>query len=146
MVKLYITTERVARYNKRCNNKQISEMQSIIKKKTDDVHEFIEDNRQISNSLSRSNGFNKMIYNAYSGLYNRYTNIVREFDKMRVYLRVTEEKLKKTTELYENLEDIYNEKVEECERLNKVEKTEECERLNKVEKTEECEIEEENKL
>jgi len=29
--------------------------------------------------------------------------------------------------LYENLEDIYNEKVEECERLNKVEKMEEGE-------------------
>jgi len=125
MVKLYITTDRTFRYNKRCNEKQVSEMKHIIKKKTDEVHYFIENNRQIGNILSRTNGFNKMIYNAYSELYKKYTNLIHDFDKLRVTLCNTEAKLKETTDLYENLEDIYNEKVAECERLKKTDILEE---------------------
>jgi hypothetical protein len=127
MVKLYITTDRTFRYNNRCNEKQFSEMKHIIKKKTDEVHYFIENNRQIGNILSRTNGFNKMIYNAYSELYKKYTNLIHDFDKLRVTLCNTESKLKDTTELYENLEDIYNEKVAECERLKKTDTLEEGE-------------------
>ena len=127
MVKLYITTDRTFRYNKRCNEKQVSEMKHIIKKKTDEVHYFIENNRQIGNILSRTNGFNKMIYNAYSELYKKYTNLIHDFDKLRVTLCNTEAKLKETTDLYENLEDIYNEKVAECERLKKTDILEEGE-------------------
>ena len=127
MVKLYITTERTFRYNKRCNEKQVSEMKYIIKKKTDEVHNCIEHNRQIGNVLSRTNGFNRMIYNTYSELYKKYTNVIRDFDKMRLTLRDTEAKLKETTEMYENLEDIYDEKVAECERLKKTETLEEGE-------------------
>ena len=124
MVKLYITTERTFRYNNRCNEKQISEMKHIIKKKTDEVHKCIEHNRHIGNILSRTNGFNRMIYNTYSELYKKYINLIQNFDKLRVTLRDTETKLKETTDLYENLEDIYNEKVSECERLKKSEETE----------------------
>lgn len=127
MVKLYITTDRTFRYNKRCNEKQVSEMKCIINKKTDEVHYFIESNRQIKNVLSRTNGFNKMIYNAYSELYKKYTELIHNFDELRVTLCNTEEKLKETTDLYENLEDIYNEKVAECERLKKTDISEECE-------------------
>lgn len=127
MVKLYITTDRTFRYNKRCNEKQVSEMKHIIKKKTDEVHKCIENNRQIGNILSRTNGFNKMIYNAYSELYKKYTDLIHSFDKLRVTLRNTEEKLKETTDLYENLEDIYNEKVAECERLKKSDTSQENE-------------------
>lgn len=119
MVKLYIATDRTFRYNNRCNEKKVSEMKHIIKKKTDEVHNYIENNRQIGNILSRTNGFNKMIYNAYSELYKKYTNLIHDFDKLRVTLRNTDAKLKETTELYENLEDVYDEKVEECERLKK---------------------------
>lgn len=125
MVKLYITTDRTFRYNKRCNEKQVSEMKHIIKKKTDEVHKCIENNRQIGNILSRTNGFNKMIYNAYSELYEKYKDLIHNSDKLRVTLRNTEEKLKETTDLYENLEDIYNEKVAECERLKKTDISEE---------------------
>ena len=127
MVKLYITTDRTFRYNKRCNEKQVSEMKCIINTTTDEVHYFIESNRQIKNVLSRTNGFNKMIYNAYSELYKKYTELIHNFDELRVTLCNTEEKLKETTELYENLEDIYNEKVAECERLKKTDISEECE-------------------
>ena len=119
MVKLHITTDRTFRYNKRCNEKQVSEMKYIIKKKTDEVHNYIEDNRQIGNHLSRTNGFNKMIYNAYSELYEKYINLTHDIDKLRVTLRNTEANLNETTEMYENLEEIYNEKVEECESLKK---------------------------
>lgn len=119
MVKLHITTERAFRYNKRCNEKQVSEMKHIIKKKTDEVHSFIEHNRQIGNVLSRTNGFNRMIYNAYSELYKKYTSVIQNIDNLRVTLRETETKLAETTEMYENLEDIYNDKVAECERLKK---------------------------
>lgn len=127
MVKLYITTDRTFRYNKRCNEKQVSEMKHIINKKTDEVHKCIENNRQIGNILSRTNGFNKMIYNAYSELYKKYTNLIHDFHKLRVTLHNTEEKLKETTDLYKNLEDIYNEKVAECEILKKTETLEEGE-------------------
>ena len=127
MVKLYITTDRTFRYNKRCNEKQVSEMKHIIKKKTDEVYKCIEHNRQIGNVLSRTNGFNRMIYNTYSELYKKYTNLIQNFDKTRVTLRDTEEKLKETTDLYENLEDIYNEKVAECERLKKSDTSQEGE-------------------
>ena len=119
MVKLYITTDRTFRYNKRCNEKQVSEMKQIIKKKTDEVHKCIEHNRQIGNVLSRTKGFNIMIYNTYSELYKKYTNVIQNFDKLRVTLRETETKLAETTDMYENLEDIYNDKVAECERLKK---------------------------
>jgi hypothetical protein len=127
MVKLYITTDRTFRYNKRCNEKQVSEMKCIIKKKTHEVHNYMENTRQIGNVLSRTNGFNKMIYNAYSELYKKYTNLIHDFDKLRVTLCNTEAKLKETTDLYENLEDIYNEKVAECERLKKTDILEEGE-------------------
>lgn len=119
MVKLYITTDRTFRYNNRCNEKQVSEMKHIIKKKTDEVHKCIEHNRQIGNVLSRTNGFNRMIYNTYSELYKKYTCVIQNFDKLRVTLRETETKLAETTEMYENLEDIYNDKLAECERLKK---------------------------
>lgn len=119
MVKLHITTDRTFRYNKRCNEKQVSEMKYIIKKKTDEVHNYIEDNRQIGNLLSRTNGFNRMIYNAYSELYKKYINLTHDFDKIRVTLRETETKLAEITEMYENLEDLYNDKVAECEKLKK---------------------------
>lgn len=127
MVKFYITTDRTFRYNKRCNEKQVSEMKHIIKKKTDEVHKCIENNRQIGNILSRTNGFNKMIYNAYSELYKKYTDLIHNSDKLRVTLCNTEAKLKETTDLYENLEDIYNEKVAECERLKKSDTSQEGE-------------------
>jgi len=127
MVKLYITTDRTFRYNNRCNEKQISEMKHIIKKKTDEVHNCIEDNRRIGNILSRTNGFNRMIYNTYSELYKKYTDLIQNFDKLRVTLRETETKLAETTEMYENLEDIYNDKVAECERLKKSDTLEEGE-------------------
>lgn len=127
MVKFYITTDRTFRYNDRCNKKQISEMKCIIKTKTNEVNNCIEHNRKINNTLSRTNGFNRMIYNTYSDLYKRYTSVIQEFDKLRVTLRNTEEKLKDTTEMYENLEDIYNEKAVECERLKKTDTSEECE-------------------
>ena len=127
MVKLYITTDRTFRYNNRCNEKQISEMKYIIKTKTNEANNFIENIRKITNTLSRTNGFNRMIYDTYSELYKRYTNLIQDFDKLRVTLRNTEEKLKETTDLYENLEDIYNEKVAECERLKKTENLEEGE-------------------
>lgn len=125
MVKLYITTDRTFRYNNRCNNKQISEMNHIIKKKTDEVHNCIEHNRRIGNVLSRTNGFNRMIYNTYSELYKKYTDLIQNSDKLRVTLRETETKLAETTELYENLEDIYNDKLAECERLKKSDTTQE---------------------
>ena len=127
MVKLYITTERTFRYNNRCNEKQFSEMKCIIKKKTDEVHNYMENTRQIGNVLSRTNGFNRMIYQAYSELYKKYTDVIRYVDRMTISLRETESKLKDTTELYQNLEDIYNEKVAECERLKKTDTLEECE-------------------
>lgn len=127
MVKLYITTDRTFRYNNRCNEKQFSEMKHIIKKKTDEVHNYMENTRQIGNVLSRTNGFNKMIYQAYSELYKKYTDVIRYVDRMTISLRETESKLKDTTELYENLEDIYNEKVAECERLKKTDTLEEGE-------------------
>ena len=127
MVKLYITTDRTFRYNKRSNVKQISEMKHIIKKKTDEVHKCIEHNRQIVNILSRTNGFNRMIYNTYSELYKKYTSVIQNFDKLRVTLRETETKLAETTEMYENLEDIYNDKVSECERLKKSDASQEGE-------------------
>lgn len=123
MVKLHITTDRTFRYNKRCNEKRFSEMNYNIKKKTDEVHNYIEDNRQIGNVLSRTNGFNRMIYKAYSELYKKYTNLIGNFDKLRVSFRDTEAKLKETAELYENLENVYNEKVAECERLKKTGET-----------------------
>ena len=128
MVKLYITTERTFRYNNRCNEKQISEMKQIIKKKTDELHNCIEHNRRIGNTLSRTNGFNRMIYNTYSELYKKYTNVIENFDKLRVTLRETETKLAETSEMYENLEDIYNDKVAECERLKKSDTLEEGEK------------------
>jgi hypothetical protein len=91
------------------------------------MNKCIEHNRQIGNVLSRTNGFNRMIYNTYSELYKKYTNLIQNFDKTRVTLRDTEEKLKETTDLYENLEDIYNEKVAECERLKKSDTSQETE-------------------
>lgn len=127
MVKLYITTDRTFRYNKRCNEKQVSEMKHIIKKKTDEMNKCIEHNRQIGNVLSRTNGFNRMIYNTYSELYKKYTSVIQNFDKLRVTLRETETKLAETIEMYENLEDIYNEKVAECERLKKSDISQETE-------------------
>jgi hypothetical protein len=127
MVKLYITTDRTFRYNNRCNEKQFSEMKCIIKKKTDEVHNYMENTRQIGNVLSRTNGFNRMIYQAYSELYKKYTDVIRYVDRMTISLRETESKLKDTTELYENLEDVYNEKVAECERLKKTDTLEEGE-------------------
>ena len=125
MVKLYITTDRTFRYNNRCNEKQISEMKHIIKKKTDEVHSYIEHNRRLGNVLSRTNGFNRMIYDTYSQLYRKYTDVIQNFDKLRVTLRETEKKLAETTEMYENLEDIYNDKVAECERLKQSETSQE---------------------
>ena len=125
MVKLYITTDRTFRYNNRCNEKQISEMKHIIKKKTDEVHSCIEHNRRLGNVLSRTNGFNRMIYDTYSQLYRKYTDVIQNFDKMRVTLRETEKKLTETTEMYENLEQIYNDKVAECERLKQSETSQE---------------------
>ena len=127
MVKLYITTDRTFRYNNRCNEKQFSEMKCIIKKKTDEVHNYMENTRQIGNVLSRTNGFNRMIYQAYSELYKKYTDVIRYVDRMTISLRETESKLNDTTELYENLEDVYNEKVAECERLKKTDTLEEGE-------------------
>lgn len=127
MVKLYITTDRTFRYNNRCNEKQFSEMKCIIKKKTDEVHNYMENTRQIGNVLSRTNGFNRMIYQTYSELYKKYTDVIRYVDRMTISLRETESKLKDTTELYENLEDVYNEKVAECERLKKTDTLEEGE-------------------
>jgi predicted RNase H-like nuclease len=126
MVKLHIITERTFRYNRRCNKKQVSEMKYIINEKTDEVHGFIEHTRQLTNTLSRTNGFNKVIYHAYSGLYKKYIEVIQDFDRLRVSMRDTETKLKETTELYENLEDVYNEKVAECERLKKTEIKKEC--------------------
>lgn len=127
MVNFYTTTDRTHRYHKRCNEKQVLEMKYIIKKKTDEVHYYIEHNRKIANLLSRTNGFNRMIYNAYSGLYKKYTNVIQDFDKLRVTQRDTEAKLKETEELYENLEYIYNEKVSECEKLKRTNNLEDCE-------------------
>lgn len=125
MVKLYITTDRTFRYNKRCNEKQVSEMKHIIKKKTDEMNKCIEHNRRLGNVLSRTNGFNRMIYDTYSQLYRKYTDVIQNFDKLRVTLRETEKKLAETTEMYENLEDIYNDKVAECERLKQSETSQE---------------------
>ena len=125
MVKLYITTDRTFRYNNRCNEKQISEMKHIIKRKTDEMHNCIEHNRRLGNVLSRTNGFNRMIYDTYSGLYRKYTDVIQNFDKLRVTLRETEKKLAETTEMYENLEEIYNDKVAECERLKKSDSSQE---------------------
>ena len=119
MVKIYTTTDRTHRYHKRSNEKQVSELKCVIEKKTREVHDCIEHNRKISNVLARTNGFNRMIYNAYNELYKKCTFVIKDFDKLRVTLRNTETKLKETTELYENLEDIYNEKVAECENLKK---------------------------
>ena len=122
MVKLYITTDRTFRYDVRSNNKQLFELNNTIKKKTNDLNMYIEDNRQICNSLSRTNGFNRMIYNSYSELYKKYTNIIGEFDKCRNYLLQKEKELEENVNLYNNLEDIYNEKVTECEKLKNSEK------------------------
>ncbi len=127
MVKLYITTDRTFRYNVRTNNKHISDLKTVIVKKTDEVHNYMENTRQIGNVLSRTNGFNRMIYQAYSELYKKYTDVIRYVDRMTISLRETESKLKDTTELYENLEDVYNEKVAECERLKKTDTLEEGE-------------------
>lgn len=124
MVKLYITTDRNFRYNVRSNKKNLRELKDIIKKKTDDVHMYIERERQLHNSLVRSRAFNKTIYQTYSGLYTKYTELVENFVNIKNSLYDTEEKLKETTELYKNLEDVYNEKVAECERLKKDVKTE----------------------
>ncbi len=120
MVKLYITTDRTHRYNVRTNNKQISELHNVIKKKTDEVHMCIENNRQNYNVLSRTNGFNRMIYTAYSELYKKYVNLIEDFNKCRTSLEATENKLQNVNEMYENLEDIYNERVTECERLKNI--------------------------
>jgi hypothetical protein len=68
MVKLYITTDRTFRYNVRTNNKHVSDLKTVIVKKTGEIHKCIEINRQTHNTISRTNGFNRMIYNAYSEL------------------------------------------------------------------------------
>jgi len=107
-------------------------MKCTIKKKTDEVHKYIEDNRQIGNVLSRTNKFNRIIYTTYSELYNKYIDIIAVFDKTRVSFNETKQKLDETTELYENLVEIYNDKVSECERLKN--------------NLEEGEIKEENKM
>jgi hypothetical protein len=119
MVKLYITTDRNFRHNVRCNKKNLSELKDIIKKKTDEIHMYIESERQLYNSFVRSRAFNKTIYETYSELYTKYINLVNNFDNIRKSLYDTEKKLDETTELYKNLEDVYNEKVAECERLKK---------------------------
>jgi membrane-bound lytic murein transglycosylase len=124
MVKLYITTDRNFRHNVRCNKKNLSELKDVIKKKTDEVHMYIERERQLYNSYVRSRAFNKTIYETYSDLYVKNAELDKNFNNIKKSLCDAEEKLKETTELYKNLEDIYNEKVSECERLKKDVKTE----------------------
>ncbi len=115
MVKLHIITDRTFRYNVRSNNKRFSELNNIIKKKTDDVNRYTEDSRQVYNSIARTNGFNRMIYNSYSELYKKYMELIGDFDKCRNSLRQKEKELADTTEMYNNLEEIYNEKVSDLE-------------------------------
>ncbi len=117
MVKLYITTDRTFRYNVRSNNKQISELNNLIKKKTNEMHMCIENNRQYYNLLSRTNGYNKWIYSAYTELYKKYVNLIDDLTDCRNSLQETKDKLKKTYEKYENLADLYNKNVTKCERL-----------------------------
>ena len=117
MVKLYITTDRTFRYNVRSNNKHMSELHNLIKKKTDELHTCTENNRQNYNLVSRTNGFNRMIYSAYTELYNKYINLINDLTKYRNSLQETEDKLKDTNEKYENLLGVYNENVSKCEKL-----------------------------
>tara|TARA_B100000768_G_C11279577_1_gene377775 strand:- start:1810 stop:2112 length:303 start_codon:yes stop_codon:yes gene_type:complete len=90
-------------------------LNNIIKKKTDDVNRYTEDSRQVYNSIARTNGFNRMIYNSYSELYKKYMELIGDFDKCRNSLRQKEKELADTTEMYNNLEEIYNEKVSDLE-------------------------------
>jgi len=117
MVKLYITTDRTFRYNVRSNNKQISELNNLIKKKTNEMHMCIENNRHYYNLLSRTNGFNRWIYSTYTDLYKKYMILINDLTKCRNSLQETEDKLKKANEKYENLAGVYNENVTKYERL-----------------------------
>jgi arsenate reductase-like glutaredoxin family protein len=50
-------------------------------------------------------------------LYTTYNNITFTLQDYKKTLFVTEQKLNEIEELYENLEELYNEKVTECEKL-----------------------------
>lgn len=131
MVKIYTVTDRTHRYHVRNNRKNINELHSIIQKKNVEIDNYRTILVKNTNTISRTNGFNRFLYNTYSELYNKYNTLMSDINGWKSSLQNAEKciheqsetiknmnkELDETKDMYDNLEELYNEKVTECERL-----------------------------
>tara|TARA_B110001450_G_scaffold125345_1_gene117961 strand:- start:2577 stop:3002 length:426 start_codon:yes stop_codon:yes gene_type:complete len=104
MGKIYTFSDRTYRYNSRTNKKLISDLNSEIKKKTEESKKNASGYLNNYNCLVRTNSYNQFIYSVYINLHNKYRDLYELFIKTDKNLKETVNSLKVLQNQYDILE------------------------------------------